>query len=186
MFNLIPVLNNIHYKTAAVSPNTPLRCHFTSAESATASFVAGLKLYSWIFTAVSHRQLQVSGIFRRETLRKARHPGQTGPHYSLTKYRLALEWSEAMLAKKANLNRRGLRFKAEVRHFCVVTEWRQMAIPGYKRGIFVPTALPSSLMPTIQRESVFCIERYRQIETDRTTDRWGLRDASAGRRRSNH
>lgn len=72
----------------------------------------------------------------RETLRKAPHPGQTAPHYSLTKYRLALEWSEAMLAKKANLNRRGLRFKAEVRHFCVVTEWRQMAIPGYKRGIF--------------------------------------------------
>lgn len=56
----------------------------------------------------------------RETLRKAPHPGQTAPHYSLTKYRLALEWSEVMLAKKANLNRRGLRFKAEVRHFCVV------------------------------------------------------------------
>lgn len=97
----------------------------------------------------------------RETLRKARHPGQTAPHYSLTKYRLALEWSEAMLAKKANLNRRGLRFKAEVRHFCVVTEWRQMAIPGYKRGIFVLTALPSPLMPAVQRESVFCVVRYR-------------------------
>lgn len=119
-------------------------------------------------TATSFRNLQT---IVRETLSKARHPGQTGPHYSLTKYRLALEWSEAMLAKKANLNRRGLRFKAEVRHFCVVTEWRQMAIPGYKRGIFVPTALPSSLMPTIQRESVFCIERYRQIETDRQNDR---------------
>lgn len=150
MFNPIPVLNNIHYKTAAVSPDTPLQRYFTSAESATASFVTGLKLHPWIYAAVSRRQLQVSRIFRRlyaRLWRKARHPGQTAPHYSLTKYRLALEWSEAMLAKKANLNRRGLRFKAEVRHFCAVTEWRQMAIPGYKRGIFVLTALPSSLMP---------------------------------------
>lgn len=89
----------------------------------------------------------------RETVRKVARPGQTAPHYSLTKYRLALEWSEAMLAKKANLNRRGLRFKAEVQHFCVVTEWRQMAIPKYKRGIFVLTALSSSVTATIQRDS---------------------------------
>lgn len=42
-----------------------------------------------------------------------------------------------MLAKKANLNRCGLRCKAEVRHFCVVTKWRQMAIVVYKRATFV-------------------------------------------------
>lgn len=41
-----------------------------------------------------------------------------------------------MLAKKANLNRCGFRCKAEVRHFCVVTEWRQMAITVYKQGHF--------------------------------------------------
>lgn len=41
-----------------------------------------------------------------------------------------------MLAKKADLNRRGLRFKAEVRHFCVVTAWRQTAIPRVGTGHF--------------------------------------------------
>lgn len=42
-----------------------------------------------------------------------------------------------MLAKKANLNRCGFQCKAEVRQFCVVTEWRQMAITVYKQGPFV-------------------------------------------------
>lgn len=111
-------------------------------------------------TVTTFTDLQTNGC---ETLRKAPRPGQTAPHYGLTKYRLALEWSEAMLAKKANLNRRGLRFKAEVRHFCVVTEWRQMAIPGNKRGIFVLTALSSSV--TIQWDSAF-LQRQRDRQTE--------------------
>lgn len=41
-----------------------------------------------------------------------------------------------MLAKKADQNRCGLQCKAEVRHFCVVTEWRQMTIAASKWDIF--------------------------------------------------
>lgn len=52
-----------------------------------------------------------------------------------------------MLAKKANLNRCGFRCKAEVRHFCVVTEWRQMAITVCKQGPFLCWVSPP-LIPT--------------------------------------
>lgn len=41
-----------------------------------------------------------------------------------------------MLAKKADQNRCGSQCKAEVRHFCVVTEWRQMTIAVSKWDIF--------------------------------------------------
>lgn len=53
-----------------------------------------------------------------------------------------------MLAKKANLNRCGFRCKAEVRQFCAVTKWRQMAITECKLGPFLCWA-SNNLIPTL-------------------------------------